>query len=403
MQASLLCKADPLRETGNTPLMRMDPSPKLFHAVANIYDAATDPAQWPSALAALSDTAGAIGACCVIVNTKSDIVEWISFSGPCADLGSEYIKHYAPLDPYTPIVAALPAGSRVWLSDVLPHKRLKSSEWYNDFLKKYEIGDIFGGKILEKEGRVIMFGLQVGNKRADLSQRHLQEVKVLQDALGKAAYIYTKLRNAGWMSSATIQALDQLAAAIIVIGPDGRVVDLNSTAEHIVQAGDGLVIRNGRLGALRSIDQARISAAIDSATTTQGVRAASREILVARREGRPSYVLTVAPMNSGIADHVEPLAIVLVVNPEWRVPSADAIVRTFGLSPAECRLAMALMQGKRMNDIARTFGVEITTIRTQLSSILKKVGVQRQSDLIRVLGDIGILTSSVRAGGGPAR
>ena len=168
--------------------------------------------------------------------------------------------------------------------------------------------------------------------------------------------------------------------------------DLNRTAERIIEAADGLVIRGGHLGAVRSIDQNMIAAAIASATAKQGIKTGSEGLLVARREGRPSYVLAVAPLSGDKTSHDRSLAIVLVVNPEWRVPSAESVTRTFGLSPAEARLAIALMQGRRMNDIARSFGVEITTVRTQLSSILKKVGVERQADLIKALSDIGSLS-----------
>jgi DNA-binding NarL/FixJ family response regulator len=83
---------------------------------------------------------------------------------------------------------------------------------------------------------------------------------------------------------------------------------------------------------------------------------------------------------------------VLVVNPEWHAPSKNTVAAFFGLSPAESRLAAALMQGKRMDEIAVESDVEITTLRTQLSSILRKVGVERQTDLVRALSAIGFVS-----------
>lgn len=375
--------------------MRKVPSHKLARAVAHIYNAALDQTQWPQALGVLSDAAGAQGACCLVANKQSDAIDWVSFSGPCAGLAPEYIKHYSALDPYTPLIAKSPAGSRLWLSELLPPEALRRNEWYNDFVEKNSIKDIFGGKLLETKSRVIMFGFHAGGEKAALLRRHKQEIEVLLEALGKAASLQTKLQNAGWISSAAVQALDHLSAAVIVVDQDRRVFDLNGPAERIAEVADGLVIRSGHLGAVRSIDQNKIAAAIASATAKQGFRTGSEGLLVARREGRPSYVLAVAPLSGDKASHDRPLAIVLVVNPEWRVPSADAVARTFGLSPAEARLAIALMQGRRMNDIARSFGVEITTARTQLSSILKKVGVERQADLIKALSDIGSLSLPV--------
>ena len=67
----------------------------------------------------------------------------------------------------------------------------------------------------------------------------------------------------------------------------------------------------------------------------------------------------------------------------------------FGLSPAESRLAVALLAGKKLSEIAMEFGVQITTLRTQLSSILRKTGVTRQIDLIRLLSNIPVTLAGV--------
>jgi hypothetical protein len=45
-----------------------------------------------------------------------------------------------------------------------------------------------------------------------------------------------------------------------------------------------------------------------------------------------------------------------------------------------------------LHDIAAASGVRITTARTQLSSILRKVGVTRQAELIRVLSSIPVIS-----------
>ena len=47
-------------------------------------------------------------------------------------------------------------------------------------------------------------------------------------------------------------------------------------------------------------------------------------------------------------------------------------------------------EGEKLRDIAVDTGLRITTLRTQLSSLLKKVGAERQADLIRVLSSIPV-------------
>jgi DNA-binding CsgD family transcriptional regulator len=51
-----------------------------------------------------------------------------------------------------------------------------------------------------------------------------------------------------------------------------------------------------------------------------------------------------------------------------------------------------------MHEIAAQSGVQITTVRTQLSSVLRKVGVSRQAELIRILSNIPIAPASLPEG-----
>ena len=79
----------------------------------------------------------------------------------------------------------------------------------------------------------------------------------------------------------------------------------------------------------------------------------------------------------------------VVVDPQRHSPAAEDLAEFFGLSPAEARLVAALLTGKTLAQIAAVTGVRITTLRTQLGSILRKVGAERQSDLIRILSNPG--------------
>ena len=112
----------------------------------------------------------------------------------------------------------------------------------------------------------------------------------------------------------------------------------------------------------------------------------------------PAYVLTVTPLRAALGVGDRRLAMIIVVDPERHIPSEGDLAEFFGLSPAEARLGAALLTGKRLSVIAANSGIQVTTLRTQLSSILRKVGVARQSDLVRVLAGTGIGSLSLSAG-----
>jgi DNA-binding CsgD family transcriptional regulator len=57
----------------------------------------------------------------------------------------------------------------------------------------------------------------------------------------------------------------------------------------------------------------------------------------------------------------------------------------FGLTPAETRLALALLKGADLREAAQSFGISRDTARNQLTSIFAKTDVNRQTELIQLM------------------
>lgn len=64
---------------------------------------------------------------------------------------------------------------------------------------------------------------------------------------------------------------------------------------------------------------------------------------------------------------------------------AAALSVTFGLTPTEARVAMALTSGKAPAQIADQFGISRTTVAFHLRNIFQKTGTRRQAELISLL------------------
>jgi hypothetical protein len=130
-----------------------------------IHDAAASPEAWPQALAALTDAAGVAGAALIISNKRTGNVEEAWFSGLSAGFKSDYIRHYAAVDPYSPLLD----GSWIKLSECLPESMLRSSEWYNDFVLMCGVRDILAARLVDTPSHRVVFGihLQIGRHFSD--------------------------------------------------------------------------------------------------------------------------------------------------------------------------------------------------------------------------------------------
>jgi hypothetical protein len=76
-----------------------------------------------------------------------------------------------------------------------------------------------------------------------------------------------------------------------------------------------------------------------------------------------------------------------------RTGSVEWLCRSGILAGSEGRMS-SIMPRSKLGTIAGDSGVQVTTLRTQLSSIQRKVGVKRQSDLMRVLAGIAAIAST---------
>jgi len=167
------------------------------------------------------------------------------------------------------------------------------------------------------------------------------------------------------------------------------VLHSNPAAESLLREADGLFLQDNFLLA-----------------TDPGSREPLRNLLLNARppipaafENPPSRIL---PLNRSSSRHplqllASPLAqkhrsrssadlVLLVTDPEKPVNLPDDALRAlFGFTPAQVEVAIGLLMGYSLEEIASLRGVSVGTVRNQFKAMLSKTGTNRQGDLIRLL------------------
>lgn len=87
----------------------------------------------------------------------------------------------------------------------------------------------------------------------------------------------------------------------------------------------------------------------------------------------------------------------LVVSSEltWPAGFDEELARVFELTEAEIRIVEALYLGQSAAEIAARRGTALATVRTQIRSVLQKVGAHSQADLVRAV--VGLMDASMTA------
>jgi PAS domain-containing protein/DNA-binding CsgD family transcriptional regulator len=359
--------------------------------VSSIFSAVLDERLAPTALQSVAEYVGASGASYLLVNKLarrvSSVARWGSFTGS----RSEYLAHFSKIDPFRAAQEEAECGRLLRLSDTLPDSVLRHDEWYNDYFRKGGCCDILGAKLYESTSHMVIVGVHRAVGDTLPFPRDAAALQQLMPALSSAARLHVGLIDIGYHSAVMRDRLDHLAAGVIFTDKDGRIVETNRAAERVLRLGDGLTIRDGKICARRNFETAKLTELIANGASASGGSPSAGCLLVGRDGGRPSYVVRVAPVIAGLAGYDLTMAMILVSTPDENRVSESELAELYGLSPAESRLAVAVAFGKRLNVLAGEFGLQITTLRTQLSSILKKCEVERQSDLVRLISNIPVV------------
>lgn len=69
--------------------------------------------------------------------------------------------------------------------------------------------------------------------------------------------------------------------------------------------------------------------------------------------------------------------------------SGERLRALYGLTPAETRLAVALLDGSSPREVAASLGLRFQTVRNQLQQLYEKTHTSRQSALVLLLANAG--------------
>lgn len=182
-----------------------------------------------------------------------------------------------------------------------------------------------------------------------------------------------------------------LDCALLIVSVDGDVVYRNRRAAALIAAGHGgLRVTGGVL----SSNTARVREALGEAIGL-ACNALQAIGVCLPQPGLPPerwLRLAVAPIYFGSASRSATCAALWIVNAAAPcLPGDELLAALFGLSPAEARLARAVLTGCSANEYARQAGVRVATIRSQLHSIFVKTGVRRQAQLVALLSRVPAL------------
>ena len=360
-------------------------SETLSKLIGCLYEAAGDPDLWNPFLQQLAQITRAEYA--GLVSHYAD-VHAISHSW---EIDPEMVRlhgeYYHLVDIWSQRGSSLPSGTVLTSQSLCPLAELKTTEVYNDCLVRF---DVAHGLFVVVENNVLS-GASVSLFRSSSSPEFETDTEeilcLLSGHLRQAFKLYGKFSELKAQSAGLETALDLHPTGVLLLGGTGQVVLMNRAASAFVSERDGLLANRDGLRAELPAESSLLEKTIRQATSTSNGHgmSAGGMVLISRR-ARPPLQILVSPIGKSPIESEAVAAIVFVTDPLQRHrPTQDVLRLRFGLTPAECRVALLLSDGHAPRKIANMVGVTDNTVRSQIKSVFSKTGVRRQGELIRVL------------------
>ena len=382
--------------------MPSPPESETLGLVAELYEAACDPGRWPYVVARTAALTRASGASLTFVEREIDgpwVAEPVVIGNACAQR-----------------LAAPSRGTRHDTTRHLPERSdgARGSDVVHAYTARPCGHAALVATAVATDGRAALeLVLHRPTGHPTFDDAEVAWAERLLPHLARACVVRRRWRALAGASASRAAALDALGPPCVAVDASARVLWTNTAAALLLAHHDGLVLRDGRLGAATPDAEARLRAA---------VRRCASAGVVGEVAGMPERAATVCPRHAPagpLAATVLPIrcdaACALVViracdaldplaapgnaashDARWQEVRWQDAETHFHLTPAERRVAVLVCEGRTVGEIAATARVSAGTVRNHLKSVFAKTGVRRQAELVvRLLAGRGPVPSPV--------
>jgi DNA-binding CsgD family transcriptional regulator len=355
---------------------------KFSDLIEDVYDAAMDPARWNNVVVGINEFVG--GEACGIYS--KDLISKAGTTHYFCGADPHYIKLYA--ETYSklgPLTFYPPLGKIVNMPDLVPYDELCRGAFYQEWMRPQACIDM-ADVVLEdsKSDAKILLAVHVRKRMVDDEIR--RRIAMLVPHANRALMINRAIERKASETAAFAEALDRLGAGILLVDAECRIVHANTAGRHILNEDDCLRSLGGRLVLRDGEANQNLRRTVGNGS---GAVAARREALSLTAHDGALFVMHLLPLRSllrnGTKAPFEAAVAVFVRKAEMDGKSSGGLIaRAFGLTPAELRVFLAIVDIGGVPESSEKLGIAETTIKTHLKQVFAKTGVNRQADLVKL-------------------
>jgi DNA-binding CsgD family transcriptional regulator len=302
-----------------------------------------------------------------------------------------YEQQYSRLNIWFQHEACFRDPGAVWVGQhIVGDQQVLDSPFYHDWLKPQDLFHHLFGVLERQKNTTVCLMLARSGRKGPFTQEEAGRLKVVLPVLAAAWRMERLARARAGQLGAVSSVLDHLVIGIALVGERGRVLGLNGRAAEILNGTEALNVVAGYLTCSQARHNLRLKTILDEVLTTPAGRSpeGTKALAIARTECGSPLQLVFARLADGNAcqGHGRPLAAVFLFDPESiALPKQEWLADLYGLNRVEADIATLLCGGATLEEIAQRLHLSVHTVRAYLKAIFLKMGVTRQTAMVRQL------------------
>ncbi|MGJ7527575.1 helix-turn-helix transcriptional regulator [Variovorax sp. GB1P17] len=375
--------------TSDTPLS----SHAVERVISNIYAAVAGRLPWQQPLDELAVLLGLWAAQIIGIDKHNGGLIFTEEGGPGRSSAAlDYLRFFHTSNPRIAPTLATPMGDWMHCHEHFDEAYVEQSAFYQEFLIPHGGRYLSATKLIEGDDFIFLFGVLRGRGGRPIGPEDIPLLQQIKHHLTEAFRDFSYLRETFVELGMARQLLARFDYPMLVVDQACGIWHRNESAERLMKGSDVVFESAGVLAFRDDRASTALTLAIRNLGLFEGAKAATvaarRSVaVIPRRAGVPLLALVSAlrPSESMQMFGSAPRVLVILHDPATAHPTFDPqiISECYDLTPAEARVSIQVAEGASAKEIASRTGVALSTIRTHIQRAMLKLGVTRQSDLIR--------------------
>jgi DNA-binding CsgD family transcriptional regulator len=370
--------------------------------VADFYRAATGTLGWDQAMKGVQVAFGATGVNMHTVDVRQgQILSMHSGGDSISEANFSYVKDFHKIDPVRASSVAQGAfcqpGRWFHCDELFDDTFVSTNRFYQEFSLAYAVRYNSSATVCVEDGTIVTaFTLLRSPARGTLSPDEREYARRLGEHLRDALEAHERVRRLASQALAGHGLLSSFPYPMCLIDKDRFISFENDAATAELRHEKRILRRGTRLVLSRSrSDQKLTEKLLELDRIGHG---ASAVVDLRATAADPPTWLHLSLLVPGAVMGVfgaQQQYLATLFDPQ-HVSSLDpfALSTMFQLTPAEARVAVHLAAGLTAEEVSLNHGTAVSTVRSQISQVITKLGAKRTTDVVRMLRQGEALWSS---------